>query len=258
MVQAFPGTVTLQRGDIVTALRSDILRMQGMQLAQSFVTDLGLGSLAGAFPGGSFPLNAVHEFLSPVAEGAASTTGFISGLLSSLMGDNGTAIWISAARTIFPPALRLFGIQPDRVVFVDLKKEKDVLWVMDEALKCGALSAVVGEMKDINFTESRRLQLAVEQSRSTGFILRNSARLNTTACVSRWRITPLASELIDDLPGVGFPQWRVELLRMRNGRSGVWDLKWINERFVPVNIRASRILPTTLDSEGHHETKKAG
>ncbi len=258
MVQEFPGTVTLLRGDIVTALRSDILRMQGMQVAQSLVTDLGLGSLREAFPGGSFPLGAVHEFLSPVAEGAASTAGFISGLLSSLMGDNGTALWISAARTIFPPALRSFGIQPDRVVFVDLKKEKDVLWVMDEALKCGALSAVVGEMKDINFTESRRLQLAVEQSKSTGFILRNNAKLNTTACVSRWRITPLASELIDDLPGVGFPQWRVELLRMRNGRSGVWDLKWINERFAPVNIRASRMLPNTLDSEGQHETKKAG
>ena len=258
MIQGFPGTVTLQRGDIVTALRSDILRMQGMQVAQSFVTDLGLGSLTGAFPGGSFPLGAVHEFLSPVAEGAASTAGFISGLLSSLMGDNGTALWISAARTIFPPALRSFGIQPDRVVFVDLKKEKDVLWVMDEALKCGALSAVVGEMKDINFTESRRLQLAVEQSKSTGFILRNSTKLNTTACVSRWRITPLASELIDDLPGVGFPQWRVELLRMRNGRSGVWDLKWINERFFPVNSRASSMLPNPWDSEQQHETKKAG
>jgi protein ImuA len=258
LIQEFSGTVTLQRGDIVTALRSDIIRMQGMQVAQSFVTDLGLGSLIGAFPGGSFPLGAVHEFLSPVAEGAASTAGFVSGLLSSLMGDNGTVLWISAARTVFPPALRSFGIQPDRVVFVDLKKEKDVLWVMDEALKCGALSAVVGEMKDINFTESRRLQLAVEQSKSTGFILRNSAKLNTTACVSRWRIMPLASELIDDLPGVGYPQWRVELLRMRNGRSGVWDLKWINERFVPVNGRSSRMLPNTLDSEGQHETKKAG
>ena len=232
--------------------------MQGMQVAKSFVTDLGLGSLTGAFPGGSFPLGAVHEFLTPVAEGAASTAGFISGLLSSLMGDHGTALWISATRTIFPPALRSFGLQPDRVVFVDLKKEKDVLWVMDEALKCGALSAVVGEMNEINFTESRRLQLAVEQSKSTGFVLRNSARLNTTACVSRWRITPLASELIDDLPGVGFPQWRVELLRMRNGRSGVWDLKWINERFVPANNRASGILPNTLDSEGQYETKKAG
>lgn len=41
--------------------------------------------------------------------------------------------------------------------------------VMEEALKCGGLAAVVGEVQDISFTASRRLQLAVEQSGVTGF-----------------------------------------------------------------------------------------
>ncbi|HEX6893579.1 MAG TPA: Error-prone repair protein ImuA, partial [Chryseolinea sp.] len=208
------------QSNIITALRSDILRMEGLRPGTTPV-DLGLGTMGKSFPNGSFPLGAVHEFLSPLPEDTASTSGFISGILSSLMGDNGTVLWISASRTIFPPALNSFGVRPDRVVFVDLNKEKDVMWVMDEALKCGALTAVVGEMKEIGFTESRRLQLAVEQSQVTGFIVRHDAKINTTACVSRWRITPLASELINDLPGVGFPQWRVELLRMRNGRAGV-------------------------------------
>ena len=66
---------------------------------------------------------------------------------------------------------------------------------MEEALKCSALTAVIGEMHEISFTASRRLQLAVEQSQVTGFILRkNSQHINTTACVSRWKITPLISE----------------------------------------------------------------
>jgi protein ImuA len=103
---------------------------------------------------------------------------------------------------------------------------------MNEALKCGALAAVVGEMKEISFTASRRLQLAVEQSQVTGFILRSNPRnVNTTACVSRWKITSLPSESVDDLPGIGFPKWRVELLRIRNGKSGVWDVQWMNGRF---------------------------
>ena len=227
--------MSLPRADIVTALRSDILRMEGIRPVSSAAVDLGLGQICQCFPGGSFPIGAVHEFLATEQTHTASTEGFIAALLSSLMGDKGTALWISASRSIFPPALREFGLQPDRVVFVDLEKEKDILWVMDEALKCGALTAVIGEMKDITFTESRRLQLAVEQSRVTGFLLRkNVHKLNTTACVSRWKITTLPSELIDDLPGVGFPKWRVELMRIRNGRSGVWDLKWVNDRFVPV------------------------
>ncbi|HMG89936.1 MAG TPA: hypothetical protein VK589_07745 [Chryseolinea sp.] len=246
------------QSNIITALKSDILRMEGLRPATSPI-DLGLGPICEFFPNGSFPLGAVHEFMSPVPEDNASTCGFISGILSSLMGDNGTALWISSSRRIFPPALRAFGVQPDRIVFVDINKEKDVMWVMDEALKCGALTAVVGEMREISFTESRRLQLAVEQSQVTGFIIRHNARVNTTACVSRWRITPLPSELSDDLPGVGFPQWRVELLRMRNGRSGAWDLKWINGRFVPGNNSSrSAALSNTLNYEGQHEKKKAG
>jgi protein ImuA len=90
-------------------------------------------------------------------------------------------------------------------------------------------------MNEISFTSSRRLQLAVEQSRVTGFILRHASRnLNTTACVSRWKITPLPSEPVEDLPGIGFPFWRVELLRIRNGKPGAWDVKWMHGRFEPV------------------------
>lgn len=221
--------------DILKNLQTDILRLQGFKSVNNVTLDLGLGPIKNAFPNGSFPLGAVHEFLSAQAEDAASTSGFIAGLLSSLMGGNGITLWISSLRTLFPPALKNFGIDPDRFVFIDLQKEKDVIWAMDEALKCGALSAVVGELREIDFRSSRRLQLAVEQSQVTGFILRNNYRnLNTTACVSRWKITPLPSELEDDLPGIGFPKWRVELLRIRNGKSGAWDIQWINGRFVPV------------------------
>jgi protein ImuA len=197
--------------------------------------DVGLGPILDAFPNATFPLGAVHEFLSARPEGTAATTGFIAGLLSSLMEAGGISVWISAARTLFPPGLKNFGIPPDRFIFVDLKKEKDVEWAMEEALKCSALTAVVGEMKEISFTASRRLQLAVEQSQVTGFILRNNSRKpNTTACVSRWKITPLSTESSDDLPGIGFPQWKVELMRIRNGRTGIWTIQWREGRFVSI------------------------
>ncbi|MGC1243176.1 MAG: Error-prone repair protein ImuA [Chryseosolibacter sp.] len=226
----------LKRADIIEKLQTDILRLEGFKSSNSSAVDLGLGPMREAFPDASFPLGAIHEFLTERKEGAAATSGFIAGILGALMGSAGTSLWISASRTLFPPALKSFGIQPDRFIFIDLCKEKDVLWAMEEALKCGALSAVVAEIQEISFIASRRLQLAVEQSRVTGFILRrNPARMNTTACVSRWRISSLPSEQVQDLPGVGFPQWRVELLRIRNGRSGVWDLKWMNGRFIPAS-----------------------
>jgi protein ImuA len=223
-----------KRADIIAGLQTDILRLQGFKPANSAAVDLGLGPIKDAFPNASFPLGCVHEFLSEKKEDGAATSGFISGLLSALMGSSGTTLWIASARTLFPPALRSFGIQPDRFIFIDLQKEKDVLWVMDEALKCGALTAVVGELSEISFTESRRLQLAVEQSKVTGFIVRRNIRkLNTTACVSRWKISSMPSESIDNLPGIGFPQWKVELLRIRNGRPNAWNIIWMNNKFHP-------------------------
>jgi protein ImuA len=148
------------------------------------------------------------------------------------MVDGGACLWISASRTLFPPALKLFGVEPDRIIFIDLKKEKDVLWAMEEALKCDGLAAVIGEVSDINLTQSRRLQLTVEKSKVTGLILRNNKqKLATTACVARWQIKPIVSELEDGMPGVGFPRWNVELLKVKNGSPGSWDIEWSAGKF---------------------------
>lgn len=220
------------KADILKDLRTDIFRLQGFKSSNDTTLDIDLGPMREALPNGTFPIGAIHEFLSAQREDTSSTIGFVAGLLSMLMRSGGAILWISSARTLFPPALKTFSIDPDRFIFVDLQKEKDVVWAMDEALKCSSLSAVVGETREIDFNASRRLQLAVEQSQVTGFVLRNNYRnTNTTACVSRWRITPLPSESEDSLPGIGFPKWRVELLRVRNGKAGSWDIRWINGRF---------------------------
>ncbi len=232
-----------QRADIISKLQQDILHLQGYKPANGSTINVGLGAVTAGMPGGTFPLGSIHEFLSVGHEGAAATSGFIAGILSPLMGRGGMSLWISSFRKVFPPALKSFGIQPDRFIFIDLHKEKEVLWAMEEALKCTALTAVIGEMKNLGFTASRRLQLAVEQSKVTGFILRNNLdKLNTTACVSRWKITPLSSSSTDDLPGIGFPHWKVELLRIRNGKSGTWEIKWENNRFysTDMNMNTSR------------------
>jgi protein ImuA len=225
----------LSKANIFKDLQADVLRMEGFKSVSNTSLDVGLGPIRHAFPNGTFPLGAVHEFLSSHTEDAAATSGFVTGLLSALMGHSGITLWISASRMLFPPALKNFGLEPERFIFIDLQKEKDVAWAMDEALKCKTLAAVVGEMRELDFTTSRRLQLAVEQSQVTGFILRNQYRkLNPTACVSRWSITSLPSESVDDLPGIGFPKWKVELNRIRNGKTGTWNVQWMKDRFVPV------------------------
>ncbi len=221
--------------NIIAALQADILKLQGFKQPDAGGIDPGLGPINAAFPNRTFPTGAIHEFLANSPEDTAATCGFVSGILGSLAGDSGNVLWISTSPRVFPPALKRFGIKPEHVFFIHLRTQQHILWAMEEALKCRAISAVIAEIKDLSFTASRRLQLAVEESQVTGFVLRQNVKsLNTTASVAKWRITSIPSEPIDDLPGLGYPSWRVELLRIRNGKPGVWEMKWTPTGFKAV------------------------
>ncbi len=221
---------------IITQLEREILPLQGLKtLSTDNIINLDFLPIENAFPNKSFPVGCMHEFTSNSIQDIAATNGFVCGLLSKLMSPGGACVWISTSRTLFPAALKNFGIEPEQIIFIDLKKEKDVLYATEEALKCNKLTAVLGDIKDISFKESRRFQLAAEQSRVTGFILRHQPRLiNTIACVSRWRVTSIPSELRDAMPGVGFPGWHVELLKVRNGTTGNWNIEWSSNAFTEI------------------------
>lgn len=243
---------TGKREHIIATLQADILKLQGYKHAASAGLDPGLGPINSAFPNHSFPIGAVHEFLADTLEDTAATCGFISGILGRLTGDYGTMIWIGPSPKVFPPALRNFGVKPENVFFIKLQSPQHILWAMEEALKCKAISAVIGEIRDLSFPASRRLQLAVEESLVTGFVLRQKTKsLTTTASVSRWRVTSLPSSPIDDLPGLGFPAWRVELLRIRNGKPGTWDMTWTPGGFKPLTQDETSI-------QGLTQNRKAG
>lgn len=226
----------IRKADIITQLRRDVLALQGFKTALGNTPiDAGLGLIKHAFPNSTFPIGAMHEFLCAGREDETATAGFIAGIVGSLMQNNGPCVWISSSQTLFPPALKTFGIDPDKIIFINLQKERDRLWAMEEALKCDCIAAVVGEIPELGFTVSRRFQLAAEQSRVTGLILRNNPRnLNITACVTRWKITPLNSVSTDDIPGVGFPRWNIELVKVRNGQPGNWQMEWVARRLRPI------------------------
>jgi protein ImuA len=231
--------MTATKEEMITKLRRDILQMEGYSHPKACAADdLALGPMAAAFPDGVFPTGAIHEFISSSPEDTAASGGFIAGLVQKLLGGGGACLWISYTRRIYPPALKLFGVDPDRVIFVDVPLQKDVLWVTEEALKCEGVATVICETKDLSFTASQRLQLAVEKSHTTGFVLRKDVKkINTTACVTRWQVRPVRSQLRTGMPGVGHPRWQVELLKVRNGKPGNWTIEWKKQTFQTVKAQ---------------------
>ncbi|CAN5739659.1 ImuA family protein [soil metagenome] len=220
---------------IIEQLKQSILQLEGYK--PNLNTSPAIRPFQYAFPGNVFPLGALHELTCRSTEDFVVTISFIAGLLSRLSEQQGICLWIADKLNGFPPALKLHGLEPDKFIFIESSNNKEQLWLMEEALKCEHLTAVVGEIKNIDFTASRRLQLVVEQSRVNGFILRNNIQtLNTIACIARWKITALPGIVKNDLPGVGFPQWNVELLKVRNGKPQSWQVAWMNGNFS--NIQA--------------------
>ncbi len=219
--------------DVVSRLKRDILPLQGFKkLCTDKDVSLNCSSIESAFPNSTFPIGCTHEFITGCFEDAAPTNGFIAAISGKLMRLSGVCIWISTTRYLFPPALVTFNVNPENVIFIDLKHERDVLYVTEEALKCNKVTAVISEVKNISFKESRRFQLAAEQSRVTGFIVRHQPKIiNTIASVSRWHITSLPSQLEDGLPGVGLPRWKVKLLKARSGTPCTWTIEWANNNF---------------------------
>lgn len=246
------------KADIITQLKKELLALQGFRPLGHAHQQIDLGTINHSFPQSQFPLGVNHEFICNSKESLAASSGFIAGILSSLLqkgpacakasADRGAVVWISSSQIIFPPALVSFGIDPSQLIFIHLRNQKEINWTIEEALKCEGLAAVVGEITSIDLTISRRLQLAAEQSRVTGFLLHHQPRqINTTTCTCRWQIQSLQSETTNGLPGVGYPRLKVELLKVRNGRPGQWQMEWANGRFKDIIMKHS----STIEEHKH-------
>lgn len=234
-----------RRAEALACLKAEVARLE-RSYTETPSRSVRFGTaLDDAFDEGALPLGCIHELLIEGRDQEAASQGFISALMSK-MSANGGIVWITKLRTIFPPGLTAFGLAPDRICFLDLSREKDALWAAEEALRCKTITAVVAEIANIDLTASRRLQLAAEHSGAPVFLMRlNPNRQGATASATRWRIKPLPSTAPDGLPGVGFPAFDVELLKVRGGRPGQWQMEWRGKAFHDVQMREVSQTPAT-------------
>ena len=146
----------------------------------------------------------------------------------------GAVLWcvkLGSTSQLYGPGLAAFGLDVGRLVIVRSRRRADMLWAMEESLRCSSFAAVIGECDDaINLTASRRLQLAAEAGGATGFILRRGGfqrssitaggddpKFTPSACSSRWEI-----DACSGTPGMG-TRWQVSLKRCRGGfGTGTW------------------------------------
>ena len=219
-----------RKAALLDALRARIGAIEHRGSGTGGVLPFGVEEIDSALPWGGLPLGGLHEVVG--ADGAAA--GFCAVVLGRLCaygadGGRGVALWclgpaLSQAGGLYGPGLAACGLGPDRLVVAHACRETDVLWAMEEGLRCVRLAAVLGEARALDLTASRRLQLAAETARTTVFVLRRErAGTAHTAALTRWRLTSAPSASRRRV------RWRVELARCRGGRCGEWTVEWNDE-----------------------------
>ncbi|AMD57503.1 ImuA family protein [Agrobacterium pusense] len=208
--------------DVICDLRDRIASMEGGAAKRAGTLAFGVPEIDAALPGGGLAYGALHEFAgggSGTVDGAAAAL-FVAGIAART---KGPIIWCLTRPDLFFPALAQVGLHPDRVIFVESDREEDVLANMEEGLSFGGLGAVVGELVRLPMVSSRRLQLAAERTGTMALGVRRWRRQTEandfgqpTASTTRWRVSVMPSEALP-VPGVGRPQWFLELMRVKAG-----------------------------------------
>src|SRR5215212_3990810 len=173
-------------------LRQQIERLDG-GVRHRPVLPGGIPALDRCLPSRGLALGALHEIVEsgPAAEFAGAATLFVAGIAARL---DGPVLWCLNRRDLFAPGLARAGLHPDRVIFAETQRDREVLPVMEEGLREPGLAAVIGEVTRLGLTASRRLQLAAEASGIPVFVLRRwwmmaerDLALAPTVAFTRWR-----------------------------------------------------------------------
>lgn len=156
---------------------------------------------------------------------------------------------------LYGHGLARLGLPRERFVTITLKKPMSLLWTMEEALKSGALAAIIGdaEAAHADLTVTRRLSLAAAAGKTAAIL--TFARPEPAATVShtRWTAASVPSPSPPhDGQAVGAPCWSIELTRVRGGRPGAWILEWhhAQSRFSLVPGFSRRTLHPGADQDG--------
>ena len=219
-------------------LRQRVQAIEGLSRSADGILSLGPAAIDQALPWGGLPLACLHhvvgsnDALGPIGMAPAAAV-FVAALAARLK-DRGTVVWClpryKPADTLYGPALAMMGLDEQALVLVRAKNETEALWAMEESLGCADVAAVVGALATpFSLTAERRLQLAAERGRTTGFLLQPGPVVAaSTAAVTRWRVGSLPS-VVPAWPGLGRPRWSLTLDRCRQGNTRSWIVEWCDE-----------------------------
>lgn len=213
----------------LAALRSQVACVQA---EPGSVLSFGIAEIDQRLAAGGLDYGGLHEVAAATAalSDDAAATLFIAGIAARFAGTADlTVLWALTRFDLYAPGLEQVGLGPDKILYAQSRKDKEVLALAEDGLRDGSLACVVAEVKAADQTATRRLQLAASDAKTPMLLYRRHRALDRcpltvpSAAMTRWRIGCAPSVRLP-IPGVGRGRWSVELVRQRNGNPFSLDL----------------------------------
>jgi hypothetical protein len=155
----------------------------GIESTPKQVIPSGCKPLDSVLPGGGWQSGTVVELM-PNQIGIGELRLLMPALARMTQSERHIA-FISPPYIPFAPALSQHGIRLERLLVIKPQSIKDMLWCIEQTLRCKSFGAVLAWPTVLVDRETRRLQLAAEAGASIGFIYRSmhAARETSPAAV---------------------------------------------------------------------------
>lgn len=224
-------------------LRQAVAKIEGQE------TDLAIGARVLAFGirpidsalQGGLAAASLHEIVPAALRDFGAAMGFTLALAARAADDGRATLWIQTdfaaamGGNIYGLGCDLFGLPARQLLLLKLSSAREVLWAMEEALKCRALASVIAELPDdgplADLTATRRLQLAARAGGGFGFLFRHRPSPFASSAETRWQVAAAPSRP-DQFGGLGLTGFIVSLTKNRRGPTGRWPVAWVHHECV--------------------------
>lgn len=226
--------MTLPAPSILAALRRDFALLKASALSPPPARRISYDDApAMACIGEKLIHSALHEIAAARESEMAAAMAFTF-VFAARCAPRRAMLWIAddmmrtESGALYGPGLSELGLAMERLVAIGATRSGDVLWTMEEALRCRGVGVVIGEIRSddrgIDLLATRRLSLAAARSGGLAFLVRTAPGAEPSAATTRWIVGTVPSLPVRH--GVGPPRMTVRLVRNRHGCPGSWILEW--------------------------------
>jgi protein ImuA len=175
--------------------------------------------------GGGLARGALHEIAAVSEAYLPAATGVVVGMARGACRQ--AIVWIAEdlgqaeSGALYGPGLDGCSIPPERVLTVTVAHKRDLLWAMEEALRCRSVDVVIGEMRASapDGVAVRRLSLAAAETGALALLLRVAPPEDASTAATRWIVSASPSRGEE-------AHFVARLVRNRRGPLESWILTW--------------------------------